>query len=64
MPPWSIEVITIEIHLSDLERESVRAFLARVKSLLITGEYIIKPHWKNTEFNDKYALRDSRREPF
>ena len=42
MPPWSIEVIKIEIQLSDMERESVRVFLARVKSLLITGEYIIK----------------------
>ena len=61
MPPWSIEVITIEIQLSDLERENVQAFLARVKSLLITGEYIIKPHWKNTEFDDKYALRDTQK---
>ena len=35
MPPWSIEVIKIEIQLSDMERESVRVFLARVKSLLM-----------------------------
>ncbi len=61
MPPWSIEVIKIEIQLSDMERESVRVFLARVKSLLITGEYIIKPSWKNTEFDDKYALRDAQK---
>ena len=61
MPPWSIEVIKIEIQLSDMERESVRIFLARVKSLLITGEYIIKPSWKNTEFDDKYALRDAQK---
>ena len=44
-----------------MERESVRVFLARVKSLLITGEYIIKPSWKNTEFDDKYALRDAQK---
>ena len=61
MLPWSIEVIKIEIQLSDMERESVRIFLARVKSLLITGEYIIKPSWKNTEFDDKYALRDAQK---
>ena len=61
MPPWSIEVIKIEIQLSDMERESVRVFLARVKSLLITGEYIIKPSWKNTEFDDKYALRAAQK---
>lgn len=54
-------MIKIEIQLSDMERESVRAFLARVKSLLITGEYIIKPSWKNTEFDDKYALRDAQK---
>lgn len=54
-------MIKIEIQLSDMERESVRIFLARVKSLLITGEYIIKPSWKNTEFDDKYALRDAQK---
>ncbi len=54
-------MIKIEIQLSDMERESVRVFLARVKSLLITGEYIIKPSWKNTEFDDKYALRDAQK---
>lgn len=54
-------MIKIEIQLSDMERESVRVFLARVKSLLITGEYIIKPSWKNTEFDDKYALRDTQK---
>lgn len=54
-------MIKIEIQLSDMERESVRVFLARVKSLLITGEYIIKPNWKNTEFDDKYALRDAQK---
>lgn len=54
-------MIKIEIQLSDMERESVRVFLARVKSFLITGEYIIKPSWKNTEFDDKYALRDAQK---
>lgn len=54
-------MIKKEIQLSDMERESVRVFLARVKSLLITGEYIIKPSWKNTEFDDKYALRDAQK---
>lgn len=57
-------MIKIEIQLSDMERESVRVFLARVKSLLITGEYIIKPSWKNTEFDDKYALRDAQKRKF
>lgn len=54
-------MIAIENRFSDAERESVRSFLAKMKSLLITGEYVIKQNWKNTEFDDKYALRDSQK---
>ena len=47
--------------LNDSERKRVRAFLAKAHSLLATGDYTIQPSWKNTEFDDKYALRDSQK---
>ncbi len=54
-------MIKIENRLSDRDRESVRVFLRRMRSLLITGEYTIKPNWKNAEFDDKYGLRDAQK---
>ncbi len=61
MPVQGNEVIKIERQLNDMERDSVRVFLRRMRSLLITGEYTIKQNWKNTEFDDKYGLRDAQK---
>ena len=32
-----------------------------MKGLLVTGEYTIRPSWKNTEFDDEYPLREEQK---
>lgn len=55
------EVIHISELLTESERKKAEEFLKRMKGLLVTGEYTIRPSWKNTEFDDEYPLREAQK---
>lgn len=55
------EVIHISELLTESERKKAEEFLKRMKGLLATGEYTIRPSWKNTEFDDEYPLREEQK---
>ena len=54
-------MIHISKMLTESEREKAEGFIKKMKSLLITGEYTIRPSWKNTEFDDEYPLREEQK---
>ena len=55
------EVIPISAKLTEADCQKAAEFLKRMRPLLITGEYTIRPSWKNTEFDDEYPLREDQK---